>query len=73
MNDRDIQAELSQCELFNALELGDREQLQTIFRPRSFQRNEVIFLKGDPGYGLYLIRKGKIKVCVVDRQGAELI
>ncbi len=67
------QIDLENYELFNALSLSDRERLRPLFHLRSFSRNEVIFLKGDPGDGLFLICSGRVKICVVDRQGSELV
>ena len=69
----DIQSELAGCDLFNSLDLSQREHLKSLFRPRSFRKNEVIFLKGDPAFGLYLICGGRVKICVIDRNGSELV
>jgi CRP-like cAMP-binding protein len=68
-----LSLELSGCDVFTALDGSDRERLASLLRPRSFSKNEVIFLKGDSGLGLYLIRRGRVKICVVDRLGAELV
>jgi CRP/FNR family cyclic AMP-dependent transcriptional regulator len=65
--------ELGECEIFSALDAPDRERLASLLRPRSFKKNEIIFLKGDSGFGLYLIRSGKVKICAIDRRGVELI
>jgi CRP/FNR family transcriptional regulator, cyclic AMP receptor protein len=65
--------ELDGCDIFSTLKAPDQERLKSLFRLRSFRKNELIFLKGDPGFGLYLIRQGRVKICVVDREGRELI
>jgi CRP/FNR family cyclic AMP-dependent transcriptional regulator len=65
--------EISECDIFSALNNSDHERLTSLLRPRSFHENEIIFLKGDPGFGLYLIRSGKVKICTIDRRGVELI
>lgn len=46
MKDR-LQLELSSCDIFSALEPSHQERLALLFRPRSFHKNEIIFLKGD--------------------------
>ncbi len=73
MNKDRLQVELDGYDILSALESTDQERLKSLFKPRSFRQNEVIFLKGDSGFGLYLIRSGKVKICVVDHQGIELI
>lgn len=68
-----LHTELAGSEIFGALAATDGERLSSLLIPRSFQKDQVIFLKGDPGFGLYLIRSGKVKVCAIDRNGDELI
>jgi CRP/FNR family cyclic AMP-dependent transcriptional regulator len=68
-----LSQELGCCDIFTALDNSDRERLASLLRPRAFNKNEVVFLKGDPGLGLYLIHRGRIKICAVDRHGAELV
>jgi CRP/FNR family transcriptional regulator, cyclic AMP receptor protein len=63
----------TECEIFTALGSLDKDRLRPLFRPRSYQKNETIFIKGEPGNGLWLIRNGRIKICVIDHQGTELI
>lgn len=65
--------ELNGYEIFGVLEDSDRARIAALFRPRSFNKNEIIFQKGDSGFGLYLIRNGRVKICVTDRNGIELI
>jgi len=68
-----LSAELRDSDLFGALSPPDRERLRSLFHHRSFRSGQVIFLKGDQGFGLYLIRSGRVKISVVDRDGTELI
>ena len=69
----DLQAMLGVCEIFSALDALDQERLASLLKPRLFNKDKIIFLKGDPGIGLYLIRSGRVKICVVDQNGVELI
>lgn len=68
-----FQSELSDCEIFRSLGSSDRERLSSLVRRRAFNKQEIVFLKGDPGFGLYLIRGGRVKICALDSQGAELV
>jgi CRP/FNR family cyclic AMP-dependent transcriptional regulator len=68
-----LEVELAGCEIFSSLDSSSKEGLKPLFRHRSFLKNAVIFFKGDPGLGLYLICSGKVKICVVDSHGHELI
>jgi CRP/FNR family transcriptional regulator, cyclic AMP receptor protein len=68
-----LKIDLNKFDIFSSLDTPDKERLKSLLRPRSFHKNEVIFLKGDPGVGLYIIYHGRVKICVFDRQGNELI
>jgi CRP/FNR family cyclic AMP-dependent transcriptional regulator len=67
------QTEPGDCDVFRSLAPSTRKRILPLCISRSFDKNEIIFLKGDPGDGLYLIRLGRIKISAVDRQGTELI
>lgn len=68
-----VPSDLAGCEIFSVLRPSDRERLASLFIPRSFAKDEIIFLKGDPGLSLYLIRSGRVKICAFDRDGVELV
>jgi CRP/FNR family cyclic AMP-dependent transcriptional regulator len=59
--------------ILGALTSSDQNRLAALLRSRAFSPDETIFLKGDEGQGLYLIRSGRIKICTDDREGRELI
>jgi CRP/FNR family cyclic AMP-dependent transcriptional regulator len=59
--------------IFGAIASPDQQRLASLLRNRSFSPNETIFMQGDEGHGLYLIRSGRIKICADDWQGNELI
>jgi CRP-like cAMP-binding protein len=42
-------------------------------RPRSFARDEVIYLRGDPGTAFYVIATGRVKITLTSPDGKELI
>jgi CRP-like cAMP-binding protein len=42
-------------------------------RPRAYAKDEVIFLKGDPGTAFYVIASGRVKIALTSPDGKELI
>jgi CRP/FNR family transcriptional regulator, cyclic AMP receptor protein len=59
--------------ILSALAPSDQDRLASLLLTRAFGPNETIFLKGDEGRGLYFVRNGRIKICVNDCDGKELI
>jgi CRP/FNR family transcriptional regulator, cyclic AMP receptor protein len=59
--------------IFRSLSPDDQMQLISFFRPRFFGTNETIFTQGEPGNNLYFIESGKVKVCTIGKNGAELV
>jgi CRP/FNR family transcriptional regulator, cyclic AMP receptor protein len=68
-----LKIDLDSFDIFSSLDTSNQDKLKALLRPRSFRKNEVIFFKGDPGNGLYIIHRGRVKICVFDCQGNELI
>lgn len=64
---------LTRIGIFGALTPSDQRRLASLLKEKSFSPNQTIFIQGEEGRGLYLIRTGKIKICANDRQGNELI
>jgi len=64
---------LTKIGIFRGLSLADLQRLASLLAVKSFNPNETIFLQGEEGHGLYLIRSGKVKICAYDQQGDELI
>ena len=64
---------LSGCALFSNLEQRELELLAPRLKPVSFSRNATIFLKGDPGDSLYIIRQGRVKIGLINSEGKDLI
>ena len=66
-------AALAEIGVFRSLHPQDRQMIASLLKPKSFSANETIFMEGEEGRGMYLIRSGKVKICVNDEQGNELI
>jgi CRP-like cAMP-binding protein len=64
---------LAKIEIFKGLSIADRQQLASLLTVKSFGPDETIFLQGEEGDGLYILRNGKVKICSYDQQGNELI
>src|SRR5579859_5105717 len=57
-------AELSSAELIG---------LVALMRPRPYAKDEVIYLRGDPGTAFYVIASGRVKITLTSPDGKELI
>jgi CRP-like cAMP-binding protein len=42
-------------------------------RPRPYAKDEVVYLRGDPGTAFYVIATGKVKIALTSPDGKELI
>ncbi|MBV9120919.1 MAG: diguanylate cyclase [Chloroflexi bacterium] len=64
---------LAQISLFNLLDTRDLEELAAVTRRRTCEAGDVIFRKEDPGYTLYLIVSGAVKISDPSPKGGEVI
>jgi diguanylate cyclase (GGDEF)-like protein len=72
-NDRPATELLSQINLFSLLDRRDLEELAAVTRRRTCDSGDVIFRKEDPGYTLYLIVSGAVKISDPSPKGGEVI
>ncbi len=63
---------LSANPFFAGLEPDALEKIAAICRQRHLIAREVLFLKGDPGDGLYAIRRGLISIETIDDLGQRM-
>src|SRR5436305_8089019 len=63
---------LKQVPLFADLADEDIRALMAVARKRTFRSGEVIFHRDDPGQVLYVIKEGKVKICLVSPDGQEI-
>src|SRR6266700_4045163 len=68
--DRDLLANVG---LFSGLAEDELEGLASLMRPRAYAKDEVIYLKGDPGTAFYVIASGKVKIALTSPDGKEII
>jgi CRP-like cAMP-binding protein len=64
---------LAQVGLFADLSTVELVGLATLMRPRPYAKDEVIYLKGDPGTAFYVIASGRVKIALTSPDGKELI
>ncbi len=63
---------LKQVSIFADLAESDIRDLMAVAKRRAFRSGEVIFHRDDPGQVLYLIKEGKVKICLISPDGQEI-
>lgn len=63
---------LKQVPLFAGLADEDIRGLMSLAKRRAFRNGEVIFHREDPGQVLYVIKEGKVKICLISPDGQEI-
>src|SRR5437588_1009896 len=61
-----------QVSFFADLSEEDMRALTTVAKRRAFRAGEVIFHRDDPGQVLYMIKEGKVKICIISPDGQEI-
>jgi CRP-like cAMP-binding protein len=64
---------LARVGLFADLTTAELVGLAALMRPRPYAKDEVIYLKGDPGTAFYVIASGRVKIALTSPDGKELI
>src|SRR6266851_3128349 len=64
---------LAQVGLFADLTSAELVGLAALMRPRRYAKDEVIYLRGDPGTAFYVIASGRVKIALTSPDGKELI
>ena len=65
-------AYLKRVTIFADLAQEDIQDLMAVAKRRSFRAGEVIFHRDDPGQVLYLLKEGKVKICLISPDGQEI-
>ena len=63
---------LKQVYIFAGLSDEEARELMAVARRRTFRAGEVIFHRDDPGQVLYIIKEGKVKICLISPDGQEI-
>jgi len=64
---------LAKTPLFGVLHPEDLKELAQTTRTRLYDRGDIIFRKDDPGFTLYVIINGAVKISVSSSEGDEII
>src|SRR6266566_8810494 len=61
-----------QVSIFADLPEEEIQSLSSVTKRRAFRAGEVIFHRDDPGQVLYMIKDGKVKICIISPDGQEV-
>src|SRR5215472_12925478 len=61
-----------QVSFFADLPEEEIHALSSATKRRTFRSGEVIFHREDPGQVLYMIKEGKVKICIISPDGQEI-
>jgi CRP/FNR family transcriptional regulator, cyclic AMP receptor protein len=64
---------LAEVPLFAQLDQQDLGRLAAALRPRSYRKGETIFVTGDPGTSLCIVKTGRVKLALSSNEGREVI
>jgi CRP-like cAMP-binding protein len=53
---------LSSVTVFDLLTNRQKQKVLSVLHTRSFEKGELVFRKGDPGVGMYVIREGETEI-----------
>jgi len=59
--------------LFSDLKESELETISRILYVHSYQRGQLIFQEGESGDALFVVLKGRVKVCLYDEEGREYV
>jgi len=65
-------AYFKQVSFFADLPEEEIQALSSATKRRTFRSGEVIFHRDDPGQVLYMIKEGKVKICIISPDGQEV-
>lgn len=69
----DIPTVLRQVSFFSQLSGEDLERVTRYTRERHLEKGEILFQRGDPAHGFYLVVTGQMKLAVSSSQGNEKV
>jgi CRP/FNR family transcriptional regulator, cyclic AMP receptor protein len=64
---------LRNVHLFSTLKENQIDAVSRILLVNSYYKNQVIFQEGEAGDALFIVLKGKVKICLYDEEGREYI
>ncbi len=64
---------LRNVNLFATLKDGEIEKISRILYVNAYYRGQLIFQEGENGDALFVVLKGRVKVCLYDEEGREYV
>jgi len=64
---------LRSVNLFSNLKDSELEAISRILYLSSYHRGQLVFQEGEDGNALYIVIKGRVKVCLYDEEGREYV
>ncbi|MBI2328996.1 MAG: Crp/Fnr family transcriptional regulator [Chloroflexi bacterium] len=58
---------------FTTLGAEDLRRIENEIREYSFAKGEILFLEGEPGFGLYVVKSGRIRIFKSSPEGREQV
>src|SRR3954465_625211 len=68
-----VRMALSRLDLFATLDEADLDAIAALSIERAYADGETIFSRGDPGEGMLVVLRGRIRLSIVSADGRELI
>lgn len=70
---REMLDSLGNSPLFAALSTRELRKLSSILHHRTYQDGESVFLKGQPGAAMFIIKTGKVNIIDYGTDGSEIV
>ncbi len=68
---REVVEVLKQVSLFKGFSRSALRELAEVLHPRDYRRDEFIYYENDPGLGLYIVQRGRVRLVVEDESGVD--
>ncbi len=66
---REVVEVLKQMPLFKGFSRSALRELAEVMHPRDYRRDEFLYYENDPGLGLYIVQRGRVRLVVEDEDG----
>ena len=72
-DEMELLAYLSELILFSSLTNDQRALFLPHLHKRTYQKDEIVFLRNDPSHGLYILTEGEVKLTLDQEKNSEVI
>ncbi|HEY9166232.1 MAG TPA: cyclic nucleotide-binding domain-containing protein [Candidatus Kryptonia bacterium] len=71
--DKTVETLLSKVPIFSQLDRRELTKLAAIVHKREYTAGELVFSKGDPGLGMYVIEEGEVEIVIAGPNGSPKV